>query len=995
MGHYRIVRLLGKGGMGRVYLAEDMRLGRQVALKVLPPDVADAPERRARFEREARAAARLNHPGVVTVHSFEEVEDEVLFLTMEYVDGRPLSREIPRGGMEIGPFLEAAIQLTAAVAAAHEKELTHRDLKPGNVMLTRDGRVKVLDFGIAKLRDEHVPGTAPDAVGGKGGDPLRTEEGMLLGTAAYMSPEQAAGRPVDHRSDIFSIGVILYEMSTGVRPFTGKSQIAVLEAIRDREPAPITEVRAQLPRELWRMVRRCLEKDAPQRYQSLLDLHHDLEDLRDQLTSGALVAPSPMQPERKGNLPAQLSSFVGREEELGELRELLQSTRLLTLVGLGGCGKTRLALRLSEEVRDEYENGAWLAELAALTDPAVVPQAVASPFGVREASDRGILEVLTRHLESRDLLLVLDNCEHLLAACASLADHLLQACPGLRIVATSREALGVAGEVSYPVPSLTLPEATPDPSAGEVGRSTAARLFVERTRAVRPDFALDDGNAPHVARICRRLDGIPLAIELAAARMRLLPVRQIAERLDDCFHLLTAGSRTALPHHKTLRAAMDWSHDLLGERERVLFRRLAVFAGGWTLEAAERLCPGEELPQADLLDALAHLVDRSLVLAERAGGVARYRFLNTVRQYAHERLEEAGEAAEAADRHLEYYLGMAEEVEPDLTGPRFAEGIALLEAEHENLRAALSQCAASEDGGQAGLRLGVALLRFWDARGPLSEGREALSSALARAGDDVPAALLAAARNAAGTLAYRQTDVEGAKACFEASLALRDRLGESAEVAEALRWLGNARHVLGDRDAALAALEESLALSRKLADDPGVANSLSSVGAMHWREGDLRTARPFLEESLAIRRRIGEPRTLAQALANLGILAYTEEDFGGARPLLREALENLIRIGAKGDFPLVLTHLGSLEACSGQARLGTVLSAAADVQFTAHGVAEEPGHLSYRDRARARVEQELTVEEFDAAWAEGRALTLEEAIALALGEGDGKGEAKG
>src|SRR5215207_1535500 len=370
---------------------------------------------------------------------------------------------------------------------------------------------------------------------------------------------------------------------------------------------------------------------------------------------------APRTPERPlNNLPLELSSFVGRERALAEVERSLENTRLLTLMGSGGCGKTRLALAVASELVGGLEDGVWLVELAPLADPSLVPQAVASTLGVREQPGRSLTETLCDYLRSKKMLLVLDNCEHLIEACATLAEALLRSCPELRVLATSREALGINGEVAWPVPSLSLPDVRRLPDIESLPQYESARLFVERAVAVKPDFVLTEQNAAVVAQVCYRLDGIPLAIELAAARTKVLSVEEIADRLTESFALLSAGGRTARPRQHTLHATMDWSHELLSRKERTLFRRLSVFAGGFSLEAVESVCIGEDVERDEVLGLLSHLVDKSLVVAREEGGETRYRLLETVRQYGREKLEASGEEAEAGWRHADFFGGFAE-----------------------------------------------------------------------------------------------------------------------------------------------------------------------------------------------------------------------------------------------------------------------------------------------------------------------------------------------
>src|SRR5919112_376772 len=449
----------------------------------------------------------------------------------------------------------------------------------------------------------------------------------------------------------------------------------------------------------------------------------------------AEAEPAPRSPERPPhNLPSELSSFVGREEELTEVKRLLENNRLLTLTGSGGCGKTRLALAAARKVVERFENGVWMVELASLAEPSLVPQAVASTLGVRERPGSSLTVVLSDYLRTRNLLLILDNCEHLIDVCAELTEAWLHSCPALRVFATSREALGITGEVAWPVPSLSLPDLRRLPDPEGLPRYESSRLFVERTVAVRPDFTLTEQNASAVAEVCYRLDGIPLAIELAAARTKVLSVQEISTRLGDSFRVLTAGSRTATSRQRTLRATMDWSHELLCQKERVLFRRLSVFAGGFTLGAPESICAGEGLQSDEELELLSHLVDKSLVnmWEDRTG--TRYRLLETIRQYGWERLEEVGEAAHVRERHAGYYLAVAEEAEPELKGERQVTWLERLETEHENLRVTMAWLLGRGESEEAA-RLGWALWLFWGIRTHLAEGRRSMERALSARGN--------------------------------------------------------------------------------------------------------------------------------------------------------------------------------------------------------------------------------------------------------------------
>jgi predicted ATPase/class 3 adenylate cyclase len=473
------------------------------------------------------------------------------------------------------------------------------------------------------------------------------------------------------------------------------------------------------------------------------------------------------------NLPDQLTTFVGRDREMAEIYRLLDRGRLLTLVGSGGCGKTRLALQVAAPLADQYKHGVWLVELGALIDPNLVPGAAISALGLREEPGRPPVEILIAHLRSRSLLMVLDNCEHLLQKCRDLAVRLLMACRQLRMLATSREALGVPGETVFRVPSLTVPSESNAAALSQPEACQAVQLFVERAQAVDPDSFRGSAEAHAVNRICRLLDGIPLAIELAAARTNVLTPAEIARRLDDRFSLLVRGNRSAPPRQQTLRATMDWSHELLAEQERVLFRRLATFVGGWSLEAAEAVCGIDRIRPGDVLELLSGLVSKSLVVTDRSAGETRYRMLETIRQYALTRLAEAYEAASLKARHRDHFLALAERAEQELFRAQQVDWNRLT-AELDNLRAALEWSLAETDGGEAALRLTGALGEFWDMHGDYSEGSRWLALALAKAADASPGSR-ARALIAAGLLTSRRGEYSAARRLYEEGLTLARR----------------------------------------------------------------------------------------------------------------------------------------------------------------------------------------------------------------------------
>ncbi|MGZ6345857.1 MAG: ATP-binding protein, partial [Candidatus Limnocylindrales bacterium] len=575
---------------------------------------------------------------------------------------------------------------------------------------------------------------------------------------------------------------------------------------------------------------------------------------------------------RPNNLPRELTTFVGRDDELAEAKQLLMSVPLLTLTGSGGVGKTRMALELAARLIADFEDGVWLVELGDLAEGALVPQAIASTVGVREEPGRELMAALIDHLATKRLLLVLDNCEHLVADAARAANAIMRTCPEVRIVATSQEPLGLPGEGVFAVPSLAIPTSTRRRTRDSLTRYDAVRLFTERAAAVLPAFELTEANTDAVVRICRCLDGVPLALELAAARVRALSVEQIATRLDGSFRLLTGGSRVAMSRHQTLEAAMAWSYELLSEQERAVLRRLAVFAGPFELEAAEAVCKGDTVAEDEVLDLLARLVDKSLVIADVTGSLLLYRLLGTIRQYARERLETAGEAQEAAQRHRDWYLGLVEQAKLELfRGPESAAWLERLEREHDNLRAALLFSSNEPDGRgrEAGLRLAAGLWRFWEIRGYLEEGRGWLEQTLAST-VSAPTALRANAYTGAGVLAAMQGDYPAAYAFAEASLILHRQLGNPNSIAYALNNLANIAVQMGDYERTRALSQEGIELLRSVGDERGVAFGLTNLADVEARLGDTAAARAHFDEAVRFFQAHGDRWAMAFALDSYG-----------------------------------------------------------------------------------------------------------------------------
>ena len=606
------------------------------------------------------------------------------------------------------------------------------------------------------------------------------------------------------------------------------------------------------------------------------------------------------------NLPARLTTFVGREDDIAALERLCAGARLVTLVGAGGVGKTRLALEVASRLLEEHRDGVFVVELAPLSDAGGLHQHVLAALGVEEHDRHSAAQTLSAYLADRRVLLLIDNCEHLVDACAVLVEDLLTTGPGVRILATSREVLRVPVETAWRVPSLSTPP--PDAGVDELAHFEAARLFLDRAATLCPGLELSAADAGHVARICARLEGIPLAIELAAARTRLLSMGEIAERLDDRFELLSTGPRTSPDRHRTLRAAVDWSYDSLTEPERRLFERLSVFSGGFTLEAAKAVCPTADLAPSTVLEALAGLCDKSMVLADVGRVASRFSLLETLRQYGAERLAERGESEPTATRHLAWAADLAAEAEPQLEGKGQAEWLQRLAVEHDNLRSALGWAARSSDGA-ALLSLATALGRFWEVRGHLSEGRRWLDAAL----DAEPAGsthLRARAHRWAGVLAQRQGDHHAARRHYEAGLALSRGAEDRRGVASALHSLGNLEGLEGRLDDATVLYQESLAIGRELGDRRVAAASLTNLAWIAQTRGDFVRARRFTEEALAEWQQLGDQQGLAQTLTAVAYLALLQGDHPTVRSSCGQSLELQHALGDRYGTAWSLTYLG-------------------------------------------------------------------------------------
>lgn len=748
------------------------------------------------------------------------------------------------------------------------------------------------------------------------------------------------------------------------------------------------------------------------------------------------------------NLPVPLSTFIGRRQEITRVKEFLSENHLLTLTGTGGCGKTRLGLQVATELQGEFQDGIWLTEFASIAEEELVAWAVASTLGLREQAERPILETLMSHLKSREMLLIFDNCEHLIMAVARLSAALLESCPDIRILATSREPLGVTGEMIWMVPPLSLPD--PQPWRGPGGeqsvfasyqQSEAIQLFAARASAASPGFQINAENAPWIAGICRRLDGIPLAIELAAARLRAFSVRQISERLDNRFQLLTSRLRTAPLRHQTLEAALDWSFHLLSETEQIMLRRLSVFAMEWTLEAAEAVCSGSSyalggITATEVMDILSNLVDKSLVMVDSSTASQRYRFLETIRQYTYQKLAEADEDRIVRDNHLDYFLHWSEMNAAQLSGPDQSAWLDSFAAEHDNIRVALEWSHSSPDRIGLGLRLAAACGRFWRLHGDFSEGRKRLntmlhlsdpqdrtnsrawallwSANLAYLQSDYPAVQalaqeglkicrelgpagkpgVARALDLLGELATEIGDYQTAETLIEDSLNIYRLLNDKRGTAEMLMQLGWAAMRAGDYPRAESLINESLPSIRELGENSLLGEVLSGMGELAVRQGKFDLANHWLEESLVLRRALGERWGVAASLGTLGWAALLQRDYQRMREMMGESLITRIEIGERGGTAWCFEKLAEATILQAQAlphllrllafeRAVKVFAAASALRSPLQSVIDPIDQPEY-ERNLGKLRDVLGDTAFDAAWHQGQILPLMEIVDFAL-----------
>ncbi len=1065
LGNYRLIHLLGRGNFSEVYLGQHIHLNTQAAIKVLYGQLASHDV--AGFLTEARTIARLRHPHIVQVLDFG-VEDTTPFLVMDYALNGNLRQRYPKGTqLPLDTVVTYVRQVAEALQYAHQEKLIHRDIKPENMLQGRNNEVLLSDFGIAIMAQSSRQQQAQDTAG----------------TIAYMAPEQLRGKPRP-ASDQYALGIVVYEWLCGDRPFHGTPPELYSQHL-SVSPPPLCERVPAIPTAVEHVVLKALAKDPKERFTSVLGFAVSLEEARKAESSGRTLSvltsdfprEHPAEAEhtadqsnvRFHNLPAQLTPLIGREQEVAAVCALLRrpKVRLVTLTGTGGVGKTRLGLEVATDLLDDFADGIYFVPLAPISDSDLVIPTIAQALGIQVAGERPLLDLLQAHVRDKRLLLLLDNFEQVLATAPRLSD-LLSDCPQLKILVTSRAVLHIRGEHEFPVPPLALPDLSHLPESEALSQYPAVALFLQCAQAARPDFQMTPANTHTIAQICVHLDGLPLAIELAGARVKLLPPQVLLTRLGHRLQVLTSGARDAPVRQQTLRNTLAWSYNLLDAEEQRLFRRLSVFVRGCTLEAVEGLYTAlGEIP-ADVLDGVASLIDKSLLRqTEQEGEEPRLLMLATIREYGLEVLASAGEMESTRRAHAAHYLALAEQAELELGGPQQGVWLERLEREHDNLRAALqwSLEQAGEEGAQQrrelALRLAGALHTFWWTRGHWSEGRNFLERALV-ASEGVAASVRAKALYSAASLTFIQSNYERAEALSEESLALYRELEDKPGIALSLYELGNiawvrsntasARSLLeealtlfrevgfkeyaayslfslallassqGEYARACTLFEESLALFRELEHKKGIAHTLSQLaqvlfdsqgdqarvrsllkeclalsrevgfkegiaaanclfGLLALGQGDLATAYSQVEESVVLYKEMGHRHGTAESLAVLGKVVAAQGDFAAAQTLYEESLKISGELDEKWVIAVCLVRLGEVVAAQRQLAWAAQLWGAADALRDAVGVPIPPVELADYERSVSAARVHLGERAFAAAWAQGRSMTPEQALA--------------
>ncbi|MBI5032450.1 MAG: protein kinase [Chloroflexi bacterium] len=957
---YRLDAEIGRGGMGVVYRAHDLQLDRDVAVKVLVPEADNSA--RENMQREVAAAAKLNHPNIVGVYHNGSVnpgdDQSAPFIVMELIQGKSLEET---HGLTYAQIIDLALQICDALDHAHEQGLVHRDLKPSNVLIEKHGykyTAKLVDFGLAQSTDiEELPVNA-----------------AVAGTVYYLAPEVISGQPADVGADLYALGVLLYELVTGRVPFSDFDSPSILAQHLKESVPPPSQSRTDIPPALESIILRLLAKDPKNRFASAREVSNALEQIVEEAEHSNVV---------RNNLPQITTRFVGRERELAEIKPLFESHRLVTFSGAAGIGKTRLALATGATLTEQFPDGVWFVELAPWTDPALVPQAVASALGVRQESRRALMVSLTEYLIEKHLVLILDHCDHLRAACVQLVRTILDKCPELRILTTSREALQTENEMIYQVPSLS--------------PSDALQLLTNRIIAATPSFKATDQNAPTLARTVEQLDGNPLAIELVA------PIFQA------CDELRTTN-------------VIDWSYEHLTAPERTLLNRLAVFVGGFTLEEVESFCASGFIDTTHLL---RQLIAKSFIeISPAQGAEPRYRLSETIREYALGKLRSSDEEESMRRNQRDGFLVLAMRAAPNLRGAERDMWLKRLEIEYPNLLAALDWTRGHPRDVDTAVRFGAALWQFWNVRGYWREGYDRLTQIIEQSKNVKPSAARAQVLIGAGHLALLQADYATAQDWFGQSLTISRAVNDEHAEALALCGLGSIAQAHGEYSRAEKFFYDGWYKCSKMGSQWETANALFNLGLLNLRQGDFFGARKLFTSSLETFRQFGDKRSMAQVLTNLGMIEYQRGHYDEAGIRFEEALLIWRELYDRFELAHLLDNLGQVALRQGkvdQARdffieslllfkemnsrrhiaqvlygvAGAIASkrkstraaqliGAAETLLTAPGPQIENTNPVEPDKSWLIARIQLEPEAFDVARAVGRAMSLEQAIKCAM-----------
>lgn len=976
-------REIVRGDLSAVYRCTQTSLDRTVSVTVLLADLDDSDRRH--FLRKQQAMGRLTgHPHVVNVLQAGTTDSGRPFIVMQDHERGSLDARLRQHGpLSLEDTLRLGVKLAGALEAAHRLGIVHCDVKPTSILFTDYGEPALADFGIAHIASD-----------------FETKPEVPTGSSTFTAPEVLAGGSPSPASDIYGLAATLFCAATGHTAFERRGG---MQSFTTTTQQPVPDVHDQdIADTLCAAIERATSTNPDDRQPTAAALGEQLRDLQlrqhippddttvhaqPEASSGPrrrhpkILPPASNSP--GGTLPLELTSFVGRRSELAEVKALLGSSRLVTLTGIGGVGKTRLALRSASNAKQNFGNGVWLVELGELSDESLLVDVVVAALGLRDQSAVPPQKVLLDFLAYREVLLLLDNCEQVIHAAASLSETLLRSCPGVRILATSREAFGIGAESVMHVPPLTVPDPNCEPSLRGLPRYDAVTLFAERATSAVPTFELTDDNHSVVTQICNRLDGLPLPIELAAARLRAISPEQILQRLDDRFSLLTRGNRGAPSRQRTLRLCIDWSHDLCTPQERLVWARLSVFAGSVGLDAAQEVC-GTGMTPEDVLDALISLVDKSILVREESNGRVRFRLLETLRDYGREQLQRRGEFREQRRLHRDWYQQLAFDAESEWISAQQLEWIARLEQEQPNFREALEFCMS--DSPDAGLRISSALLPFWSSRGPFREARHWLDRLLARQPGQVTIER-AKALYSDSVLAEVQGDMDAGAALAEEGRALAARITDPLAHAYIAHSDGILAVFSGDISRACARLERALELFGPGYDAPQIG-VLHMLGHAYEQGGNIRRAIECYERVLTVTESRGESVYRSYVLWSMAVAMWRQGDRSRTIELLEHSLQLCRQVRDRLMAPTCFEALAWIAASENDPRRAVILMAASEelVREVGSVTIMFPALFVHHEESDRSCRQALGQREFDAARRKGRSLGFDAAIAYALRE---------